>query len=387
MFKHQMVHKTMKQKDKNKKPLLQRSLIKVALVSAVLALVTAGVVPTVRADRYDDEIRSLQQQTSQSRDSLADLQMRASSFQNAIDILNAQIAQVTAQIVANQAEQSKLQAQIDEAQAELDQQRAVLSADIKAMYVDGDISTIEMLATSRNLSDFVDKEEYRNAVQTKIQEALRRINTLQTQLKNQQAVVVGLIQEQQAQQAQLDGDRAQQASLLAMNQGEQQQYNQQIKANQSKIAELRRSQAIENAKLFGSGLVNVPDSTGYPWANATFPSGGYDPWGMEYRQCVSYTAWKVYRETGYMYGWGNIGMGNANQWDDDARNAGVRVDSDPRGDVVVGIKNSQPYGHAVYVDHVYENGDIYISQYNALWDGRYSEARISTAGWVFIHFR
>ncbi|HSW66607.1 MAG TPA: CHAP domain-containing protein [Bacillota bacterium] len=382
----------MKQKATNKKTTWYRLTgVPVLTLASVLTL-GLSVVPSVRADQYDQQIAALRAQNAQSQDVLNGLLDQASSYQDAINKLQAQIDAVQRLINDNVAQQTKLQQQIDTNQAELDREKAVLGADIKQMYVDGQPTTIEMLASSGNLSDFVDKQQYRTDVQNKVQETLLKINALQRQLKEQKTKVDQLLADQRTQQSQLDSDRSQQASLLAYNQDQQNTYNKQIKANQTKMADLRHQQTIENAKLFGNGLVNIPDTTGYPWAGAGFPNGGYDPWGMEYRQCVSYTAWRVWHETGYMYGWGNIGMGNANQWDDDARATGIPVDNNPRGDVVVGIKNSQPWGHAVYIEHVYDNGDVYISQYNALYDGNYSEARISKAqldssGWVFIHFR
>jgi surface antigen len=357
------------------------------LVIAVLLIIGGAVIPSVRADSFDAQIKELQDKNSQNRNALGSLMDQASSYQDAISKLQAQIDSLQGLINANVARQVDLQNQIVQAQAELDRQKAILGADIKKMYTAGDRTTIELLASSGSITKYFDEQAYRNAVQKKIQDTLKKITELQNQLKEKKAEVDKLLDDQRSQQAQLDKDRAQQASLLAYNQDQQNQYNQQIKSNQSKIADLRRQQAIENAKLFHGGLINVPDSSGYPWADKPFPGGGYDPWGMEYRQCVAYTAWRVYHETGYMYGWGNIGLGNANEWDEDARAAGLRVDSDPTGDVVVGIKNSEPYGHAVFIEHVYSGSEIYVSQYNALWDGRYSEARISTAGWVFIHFR
>jgi surface antigen len=104
---------------------------------------------------------------------------------------------------------------------------------------------------------------------------------------------------------------------------------------------------------------------------------------MYNRECVSYTAFRVAASGRYMPFWG--GVGNANQWDDNARAIGIPVDSNPRaGDVA--IKNSMPYGHAMYVESVNGNGTINISQYNAALDGRYSTNTISPSGLVFIHF-
>jgi surface antigen len=109
---------------------------------------------------------------------------------------------------------------------------------------------------------------------------------------------------------------------------------------------------------------------------------------MYNRECVSYTAWKVYESGHYMPYWG--GRGNANEWDDNARAAGMRVDHDPNGDAVVAIKNAGTYGHAMWVESVNANGTINISQYNAnsITDpGKFSRAyNVSTSGLVFIHF-
>ena len=82
--------------------------------------------------------------------------------------------------------------------------------------------------------------------------------------------------------------------------------------------------------------------------------------------------------------WG--GRGNAKLWDDNARAAGIPVDSSPRvGDVAV--SNSGTYGHVMYVEAVHGGGTITVSQYNASWDGKYSVAKRATTGLVFIHFR
>ncbi len=123
--------------------------------------------------------------------------------------------------------------------------------------------------------------------------------------------------------------------------------------------------------------------TAYPWANVGFPNRSPDPWGMYKRQCVSYAAWKVYASGRYMPYWG--GRGNAYQWDDNARVAGIPVDRTPRaGDVAV--RNGGGYGHVMYVETVHEDGSITVSQYNRHFNGRYSIERLSTRGLVFIHF-
>nr|MCW1908746.1 CHAP domain-containing protein [Candidatus Saccharibacteria bacterium] len=280
-----------------------------------------------------------------------------------------------------------------EQENELARQRKILGENIKAMYLEGQISTLEMLASSKDLSEFIDKQQYRTAVQDKIKTTLDKITELKLQLKAQKEQAEKILNEKQLAQEQLDAQRAESARLLSLNQNQQAQLNAEIKNNFTKIAELRRQQAIENARLFGNGSIpaGTPGGGGYPgvWAFAPIDAM-LDNWGMYNRQCVSYTAWKVAISGRYMPGWGWLGLGNANQWDDNARATGIPVDSNPRvGDVA--IKNGGQYGHALYVEAVADDGAIYVSDYNQQFDGLYREYWISAStvranALVFIHF-
>lgn len=390
--------KTMKKITKNNQPRTFRARRKIAAVStlAVISVLVAGnsFITRAQADSYDEQIRALQSENAGNRNAVADLASQASSYQDAINRLQAEIAATQSIIDSNVAKQADLQNQIDTNQKELDQQKIILGEDIKMTYVDGQPSTIEMLASSKNLSDFVDKEEYRNAVQSKIQTTLKKIADLQNQLKDQKTQVENLIASQKDQQNKLASAKAEQDKLLAYNQSQQDAYNQKTKDNQAKISSLRAAQAAENAKLLSGGgsylVAGDSGHGGYPskWDAPVPQDSLLDNWGMYNRECVSYTAWRVYSSGRNMPYWG--GYGNANQWDDNARAAGIPVDSNPRaGDVA--IKNAGTYGHAMYVEHVYDDGSIYISQYNQDYTGHYSEAYISASsvranGLVFIHF-
>jgi len=188
----------------------------------------------------------------------------------------------------------------------------------------------------------------------------------------------------------VDGQRAEQARLLSLNQDQQTQLDNQIKANNTKISDLRKQQAMENARLGGGKIpAGIPGGGGYPgvWAFAAMDTI-IDSWGMYNRECVSWTAYKVAASGRYMPYWG--GYGNANQWDDNARATGIPVDGRPQsGDVAV--SNSGTWGHVMYVESVAGDGSIYVSDYNQQYDGLYREYLISAEtvrarGLVFIHF-
>jgi surface antigen len=106
---------------------------------------------------------------------------------------------------------------------------------------------------------------------------------------------------------------------------------------------------------------------------------------MYNRECVSFTAWKVYQAYGYMPYWG--GVGNANQWPGDARAAGIATGSTPKvGSVAIYMGGSgDPFGHAMWVVGV--NGStITVQQYNLYYDGNYYETTIPAAGLTYIYF-
>lgn len=389
MLKIQALYSSMKQKNRQKSNISHRFAALSVMLASVFVLTVAAITPSAKADQFDEQIRALQQQNSQAQGALGGLQSQAGSYQDAINKLQSQINALQGVINENLNRQAQLQSQIDTNKAELAHQKQLLSSGIKSMYVDGQPSTIEMLASSDNLSDFVDKQEYRTAVQNKIQVTLKKIRELQAQLDKQKAEVDQLLKDQRAQQAGLDASRGQQAQLLAYNKDQQSQYNQQINSNYSKIADLRRQQAIINSRYNIGDMHGDPGNGGYPsiWANAPQDSM-IDSWGMYNRECVSYTAFKVHQD--YMAGrnnrdmpyWG--GIGNANQWDDNARAMGIPVDGNPTPGSIA-ISNSGYWGHAMYVAAV-DGNRIYIQQYNASFTGQYSEGWRYTTGLVFLHF-
>lgn len=333
----------------------------------------------VQANSISDQITALNQQNAANRQQVAQLEDQAESYQDAIAQLQGQIGQLQAQINANIALQEDLKNKIIEAEAELERQKTLLGKNIKAMYLEGEVSTLVMLASSKDLSEFLNKQEYRSAVQDKIKVTLDRITELKAQLKAQKLSVDRLLEEQQSQQAQLAGAKAKQDSLLAYNQQQQATFNQNTKDNQKKIADLIAQQRRANFNPDGGyyflrfpGAVRDINPENYEYRNAGFgmsPYGcndndGPDRWGYCTRQCVSYTAWAVEasgRDAPRFYG-------NARNWVAAAYNRGIPVHRTPQpGDVA--ISTAGYWGHAMYVESVSGNS-FTTSEYNTYLDGR-----------------
>lgn len=380
----------------------KRKLSPLILSVPVAALMMTVFTPSAQAASIDDQINQLKQNSAQAAQNKQQLGAEANNLAGTIAALQAEIAVLDKQVAGTEQKIASLKNDIAAAEAELAHQRSLLGINMKVMYTGQDISTLEMLASSKNLSHFMDREEYHADVQAKIDSATKRIEKLSAQLNAEKQSVENMLSDQKAMQSNLAARRAENSRLLSLNQEQQQAFQNSLNASSAQIAELQKQQAAENKK----GLVSPPSTknvssvvskpaqnqaaapkapvgTAYPWANVPFPNSMPDPWGMYKRQCVSYTAWKVANSGRHMPYWG--GRGNAKLWDDNARRAGIPVDNNPRvGDVAV--SNAGTYGHVMYVEAVHGDGTITVSQYNADWKGNYSEARRKAANLAFVHF-
>lgn len=361
--------KNTKTKNTNNIDIVRLSVVIVALLVFVGGSVSA---PLVLADRFDDQINALNRDTDKKQvaqdqlgaqassisDQISRLQNRINSIQNRIDTLNGQI--------------NELKRQIKVAEDELVVQRKILGEIIRQMYVKDDVSTLEMLASSSNLSEFFDKQQYRESVRNKIKNSVDKITTLKVQLKSSKDKVEKSLNEQKTLRGEILAQRNEKDRLLGLNLSQQRALEKQMQKNNQKVQELRRAQAIENSK-HGSGLiVGSRAGGGYPAYLANAPQDSLiDPWGMYNRECVSYTAWKVYQRFGKnaMPYWG--GVGNANQW---PGNTNRKFKTPKPGDVAIAYWG--PYGHAMFVERV-SGSQVYVSQYNYDYNGTYSEMWIN----------
>ncbi len=332
---------------------MKRVPLMIFAVLLILGFVSFGVVHA----SIQSQIEDLSNSNANTQNALGDLQLKAKNYQDVIRKLKAEIYSIQGAINASEKKQAQLQQQINENQVQLDQQKKMLGDDLKSMYVNGQMSTVEMLATSNSLSDFVDSQTYATAVQNKIQDTMDQITTLQNQLRAEQEQVKQLLAQQQAQQDRLASDKAQQDQLLHLNQGQQNAYNKKIAENQRKITVLEAQQAAINAA--DSTQVDIPPGSGgsggvcdvgygnggYPmkWCNAPQDSIPTIPYSSDpiNRECTSFAYWYFTVVEGkplYV-------LGDAKNW---AYTANRPVDQTPSVGAI-GVKTAGPFGHVVIV--------------------------------------
>ena len=167
------------------------------LVAAAIFVVSAIISPiVVKADQFEEQIKALEQQRAQNQGISDGLGQQAQGIQGEIDSLRSQIATIQAQIDINTARQTELTNQIEAAQKKLAEQKDLLSVSIRSMYIEGDISPLEMIASSKNLGDFVDKQEYRDRIKDSISDTMDEIERLKKQLDDQKKEVTRILDDQ-----------------------------------------------------------------------------------------------------------------------------------------------------------------------------------------------
>jgi peptidoglycan hydrolase CwlO-like protein/surface antigen len=371
-----------------------------SVVIAVAALIS--ITPTAQADEYDSQIRNIQKEIDQYNAEAERLRGETNGLQNELAKLNNEKAAIQGEVDVSQAKYDQLIAQIGETEKKIKDNQEVLGDTLADLYLDDNISPLEMLASSKNISEYVDKQAQRASIRDTITSTITTVRQLKKDLETQKANVEIVLERQKAQRASLAAKETEQQALIERTKGEEAAYNQLVASNRQRMEEVAAQQRAYYASIVnnGGGFSGVVGSFQYAnWSGNQGCAGGYpycqsqdtmiDPWGLYNRECVSYVAWAlVYRFDKYV---GNFsGSGNAYEWVWSApRYSGAYAVSDPQpGDVVVLPQSGSfaPIGHVMTVESV--NSDwIHVSQYNFYGTGQYSTMDIKNSGIVLLRFQ
>ena len=359
---------------------------KLALIIFSLIIVVAVPIQMTQkafADQYDDRINALQQDISRYQAEGTRLNSEAATLQSALSQLSNQKAEIQTQIDINQTKYDQLIKQIADTEQKIKENQDALGKTIANMYIDNKITPIEMLASSKNIGDYLDKQEYRSSVRNELTLTIGKIKDLKKSLDTKKSEVDKLLTDQKSQRDILAGKENEQQTLLQKTQGQEAGYQQLIAGSQAAIAEARAVQAaLTNRgastggyKLVANGFLPnyVTDSRFGSWNDSNCPmvfgyfssigsnGDGGDNRGYGCRQCASYVAWRINEEKGYYPSWG------------DARNfTSHGTPSAPRAGTVA-VLDAGASGHVAWVEtdpYISTSGMlkgqtvILVSQYN-----------------------
>ena len=366
------------------------------MVLPLLAATSQGV-GAVSLAVIQQQIAKLEKRISGHRGTLYDIRDRRDTLENRIAIYNAQIADIDAKLELTDLKIKSLEKKIIIKGRELDEQKALLAENLRSLYKSGELSTLEILASSDSYSDYINQQEYLERIKVGIQESADKVEALKEELEDQRDQQKILRNEQANQRREVAAQKAEKDALLAQTAGEESRYQSIVSRDKKSLeaayselnAELARRAISSGNTYFGTG--SYPFATACmnpypaPWGESKcwyFPY--VDAGGYPYRQCTSYVYWRR----------GNLGnavpgyWGNASSWPSSAASAGYKVDYTPTKGAIGVIPGG--FGHVFVVENVINGSQVTASQYNdpgqngGQW-GMYSVVTYNTAGLQFIH--
>ncbi len=229
---------------KEKKHIL-RSVLATAISAVTIASVTVPVYSAPSA-------KELEITTSDLKEDLNDLNSQLSSLSAELDDASAQIEQLSAEV-----EKAKL----DLAAAQLNEeaQYAAMKNRIKFMYEGGNLSLLEILFSSDNMGDFLNKAEYVTTISEYDRDMLEELGEVCASVEQKQTDLKSKQDELTAMQADLNAKKEALTSKISSTSSQLEDYT----------AQLERARAAEEALKLAqnnavSGSIVPPSSNGRP---------------------------------------------------------------------------------------------------------------------------
>lgn len=225
----------------------------------------------VFAQSLQEQINTLNAQIKQNQEAANGKHAEANTLQATIAELNESITSAQTALNLTSLQITQTNTEIDAQNKELDHQKTILKDNLRIVYRKGETTPIELIASSKNLSDFVAQQQYLAAIKKKIDANLIKIAAIKADLDIKKANLNDLSSQQKAQVDTIASQRAQKATLLAQTQGEEANFQKVVGdlAAQRKQAEAQvaaqaaaAAAAFKSGKLVSLGSVNQGDIIG-----------------------------------------------------------------------------------------------------------------------------
>ena len=371
-----------------------RIFVWVFILTATTLMVVYGYNANAAMYCKSDACKAAQRKQAEFQQKANESKAVANTYQAAVSNLSAEIAAIEASINANKALADDLAVQITESEEKLSDTQAALAEMLINMHFGGDSEPITILAGSKSISDYAEKQAREDVAKQEISLASEKIKTLKQELEEKKAAIDSLIESDKQKQAEVASKRAEQASIMAKYQNDAAAYTRDADAAAEEARSLMEVIAEETATCQYSGHTTTMYSNNYPYQNSCPSWPNFYPYAGMMCQCTSYAGWKAMSTYGISFSsWGNAKYWGWN-YDGSPRTYkdGYRVDTVVEAHTVA-VSNCGQYGHVMWVESVNGDGTINVSEYNNYGSNIYHRSAdfgartgVSVAGLRFIHF-
>lgn len=340
----------------------------------------------------DTECEAAKANMQQNKSEANSYMAKAESVGQVIDQLNTEINNLNAEIAANEAKVVALNEEIKQNEIKLSETQSALAEMLVNMHFNTDSEPITILAGSKSISDYAEKQAREDVAKQEIAAASERIKDIKNKLNEQKVDVEKALAISEENRKLVSTKKSDQQVLMS-------QYEKsadEAKALASYWEEQLKALAwTPPSNSVGNGVRSWGANNTYPYRyNCPQDNVRYSAYGGAVCQCTSYASYKAYEKWGISNTWGGHAYNYVNAVGYYVPSTGVRtyVDKNPSANSIA-IQLGGAYGHVMWVEGVNADGSINVTEYNVNWSsiGCYlgdfcSRNGVGSAGTWFLHF-
>ncbi len=304
--------------------------VTIALAFALVVSCSFGAYAQSNQDKLDDVQSQQQEAEAKKEEILAQLD----EAQTKVDDLTAQVDSAQSEIDSKQAEIDELNAQIEETQKSIDDRENGIAARLRVMYKNGSASFLDILLSSRNLSEFLSNADLLQRIYKSDKEILNDLEANQEAIKKSRDEIQAAQDQLVAAQNELKTKQAEAESAKTELETAEAEVQAQIDAFEAEAEaiseEIRKEQEAAASTGDNSGNTSEVSSTGFIW-----PCSGV------------ITSYFGYRDDVAQYGYGYYHGGL-----DIAVPTGTPIVASADGVVMNMTGYSSSYGYVVFINHL-----------------------------------
>ncbi|KKQ95234.1 MAG: Peptidase M23 [candidate division CPR2 bacterium GW2011_GWC1_39_9] len=236
-------------------------------------------------DQLQKQIDSLQGSITQKKNDAKTLRDEVYIMDDQIDVVEQQINLLAQRVAATNTAIEETTNKIAETEKEIKAQQSILREYLIELYSNGNTTTLEMIASSNSFSEYLNKMEYVEAIQEKVNDNLNKIKILKTemenkkiQLKRDKETLESLKAEQDQKKKVLDIQRQNKQVLLDQTRGLESVYQNQLASARQKQAEAWAAYESAIASATGNYASSYQGGSGngyLKWPSAGILTQGY----------------------------------------------------------------------------------------------------------------
>jgi len=243
------------------------NLFKTFVIFAVL-LTISGTVFAASEQSLRDKSKELTEQTKDGKEKLHGAQKEVGTLEEKVGQLSSEINSLQGQINSTKKGISQTEKDLVKTEKELEKQKNIMNQSVKALYMQGDISTIELIASSKNFTEFVNGQEYLERIKIGVQDSAKKIESLKTKLEKDKSDLNEMLELQTGQQKVVATKKAEQDELLTKAKDVEFSYKEFVnkKQKEQQLVEAEIAAAVRKRSQTGftsQGFINENAVIGY----------------------------------------------------------------------------------------------------------------------------